>query len=283
MRGIYRNGGWQRFSAKEKYCCLLALSGEGAVGKKALSAGEGTLLDPSQWGEDEITLPREYLKLEFSEREVLRIFGAHGIRADGERFALEDLFELRRVADGFFSAEIEVNDPRRRGALCELILSYVKGGRSEQAEDSAAMGYVRYAEEYIRGNLSKSVQVDAIAEELGITRGYLRNVFFAVHGMSPREYLTEVRLQRAEELLLEGGRSVTSVAAEVGYDDVLQFSRIFKKHTGASPSQYRKDRGIMAERGHLESSERRSAKEEPVEEPKREERRRKAKDPVWLF
>ncbi len=280
MRGIYRNGGWHRFSAKEEYCCLLALGGEGRIGEETISAGQGVLLDLSQWSEREIDLPREYLKLEFSEREVLRVFGSHGLRPDGERFSLEDILELRRVADGFFGTETEISDPRRRGALCELILSYV---RSEQTEDSAAAGYVRYTEEYIREHLHESIQVDAIAEELGITRGYLRNVFYAVHGMSPREYLTETRLQRAEELLSEGDRSVTSVAAEVGYDDVLQFSRIFKKHTGASPSQYRKDRGIVVEKSRPKSAERVPVKAEPAEEPRREEQRRRAKDPVWLF
>ena len=283
MKGSYRNGGWQRFSAKEDYCCLLALSGEGKVGAGVIYAGEGVLLDLSKWSEEEIDLPREYLKLEFSERDALRVFGSHGIRADGEKFSLADLAELRRVAAGFFSVETEVSALQRRTALCELILSYVENEQKAGAEDSAASGYVRYVEEYVRDHLSESIQVDAIAEDLGISRGYLRNVFYSVHGMSPREYLTEARLKRAEELLCEGDRSVSAVAEEVGYTDVLQFSRIFKKHTGASPSQYRKDRGIAVEKVRAERVEKAPVKEEQPKVIAEPTPKKKAKDPVWLF
>ena len=283
MKGYYRNGGWQRFDSEEEYCFLFVLSGRGSVGDIALSASEGILFDVSQWENEEISLPTEYLKLDFSEREPLRIFGEKGIRANGEAVTLRDTEELRRVAAGFFGRESEVTDSRRRVALCELLLSYIEHDREEKAEDSAAAGYVRYAEDYISAHLGESIQVDAIAEELGITRGYLRNVFFAVHGMSPREYLTEARLQRARTLLEEGDRSVTSIADAVGYEDVLQFSRIFKKHTGASPSQYRADRGITVEKNRARREERVAEKAEPVREIREETPKKKAKDPVWLF
>ena len=283
MKGIYRNGGWQRFSATEEYCCMLALSGDGVLGGIALEAGEGVLIESARLGEREDSLPREYLKLEFSERSMLRVFGERGIRADGAVFALESVRELSALAQCYFSTEREVADLVRASALCQLILTYVRAEREESAEDSSATGYVRYAEDYIREHLGESIQVDTIAEELGITRGYLRNVFFAVHGMSPREYLTEARLRRAEELLKEGERSVTSVASEVGYEDMLQFSRIFKKHTGVSPSQYRKDNGIVVEaaRPNRAVTQREEKKvEEIVEAPAP---KRRAKDPVWLF
>ncbi|MBR2353787.1 MAG: helix-turn-helix transcriptional regulator [Clostridia bacterium] len=282
MKGYYRNGGWQRFASGEEYCFLFALSGKGMIGETELLAGEGVLLDLSQWNAEEISLPTEYLKLDFSERDLLRLFGERGIRANGEVVLLRDTDELRRVAEGFFARETEVTDSARRGALCTWLLSYIENDREMSGEDSAAAGYVRYAEEYIQTHLGESIQVDAIAEELGITRGYLRNVFYAVHGMSPREYLTEARLQRARELLEERDRSVTSIADEVGYDDVLQFSRIFKKHTGASPSQYRADRGIAVEKNRIRREER-VEKVEPAREVREEAPKKKAKDPVWLF
>ncbi len=283
MKGIYRNGGWQRFSVTEEYCCLLALSGEGVFGGVKLTAGEGVLVEASRLAEREDSLPREYLRLEFSERYLLRAFGERGVSADGVAFALVDPRELAALGQSFFSVEREIDDPRRQSALCALILTYVADANGEREEDSAAAGYVRYAENYIQEHLGESVQVDTIAEQLGITRGYLRNVFFAVHGMSPREYLTEARLRRAEALLKEGERSVTSVAAEVGYEDMLQFSRIFKKHTGVSPSQYRRDNGVVIQSVRHERSAAQQEEKKPVETPVAETPKRKAKDPVWLF
>lgn len=283
MKGSYRNGGWQRLTATEDYCCLLALAGEGTLGGMEIKAGEGMLLDASRLAEREEALPREYLKLEFSERNLLRIFGEHGVRADGTTFALTQTRELAALAQCYFSTEREVENGHRQSALVELILTYTEAGHEGRTEDTTSTGYVRYAEEYIQEHLGESIQVDTIAEKLGITRGYLRNVFFAVHGMSPREYLTETRIRRAEELLKEGDRTVTSVASEVGYEDMLQFSRIFKKHTGVSPSQYRSDNGVVIQTVRNERPLLKREEKKPVEIPAAETPQRKKKDPVWLF
>ena len=62
--------------------------------------------------------------------------------------------------------------------------------------------------------------------------------------MSPQEYLMKRRIERALELLADPELAVTEIAQAVGYYDVLQFSRIFKKHMGISPSQYRISIGV---------------------------------------
>ena len=57
--------------------------------------------------------------------------------------------------------------------------------------------------------------------------------------MSPKQYLLNKRLTRAKELLKETNASVFEIANSVGYDDQLYFSRIFKKHIGISPTEYK--------------------------------------------
>ena len=60
-------------------------------------------------------------------------------------------------------------------------------------------------------------------------------------GKSPSEYILTLRLERARELLLTTDIEISSVGVASGYKDQYFFSKIFKKHTGMSPSEFRKN------------------------------------------
>lgn len=53
------------------------------------------------------------------------------------------------------------------------------------------------------------------------------------------DYLTDLRMKRAKEFLTETGLSIKAVSYETGYSDPNYFSKIFKKHTGLTPTEYR--------------------------------------------
>lgn len=94
--------------------------------------------------------------------------------------------------------------------------------------------YVRKVENYIRANYMHPIRVERIAGELGLNRRYLSRRFKEETGRSIQEYLIHVRLQEAEQLLLHGC-SVKEAAILVGYEDISNFSRMFKKYTGKTP------------------------------------------------
>ena len=72
---------------------------------------------------------------------------------------------------------------------------------------------------------------------------YISRIFKSEIGDTPIHYLINIRLDRAKELLESGfAGSVQEVAAQVGYDDVYHFSKLFKKRYGIPPSQARKKR-----------------------------------------
>ena len=99
--------------------------------------------------------------------------------------------------------------------------------------------YVDYAVKYIRSNYAH-IRISDVAKYIGINRTYFSSVFKKKMLMSPQEYLMQVRMGRARELLLHTDLPIYTVAQEVGYEDQLAFSKVFKKKYGLSPEQSRK-------------------------------------------
>jgi len=81
--------------------------------------------------------------------------------------------------------------------------------------------------------------IEQLARRLGYTAAHCSRVFQSAYGMSPRQYLSMVKLRQAKLLLMDSELSVEQVATRLGYHDVSQFSKQFKRWTNLSPSAYR--------------------------------------------
>lgn len=100
---------------------------------------------------------------------------------------------------------------------------------------------VERAKSYILQNYGKEgLCLKDVAKALRISPYYLSHLFKDSEGMSIGEYIRDIRIARAKELLESSGLSVIEVGLEVGYSDPAYFSKIFRKETGLSPSQYRR-------------------------------------------
>lgn len=82
-------------------------------------------------------------------------------------------------------------------------------------------------------------RISAIAQELGYSAAYCNRIFRKVFGVSPRQYLSKLKLREARLLLLNRELTIDAVADKLGYKDTSQFSKQFKRWTHLSPSQYR--------------------------------------------
>ncbi|OBZ14429.1 AraC family transcriptional regulator [Bacillus sp. FJAT-27264] len=110
---------------------------------------------------------------------------------------------------------------------------------------------VSQAIRYIQQHYQESISLDSIAEQLNYSPRHLSMTFKAQTGASPIDYLIQVRLSHAKELLLRTDATLRDIAAEVGYSDVYYFSRVFKKHTSLSPVRFRtmvRQRGLAEDR-----------------------------------
>ncbi|TRZ52943.1 helix-turn-helix domain-containing protein [bacterium] len=98
---------------------------------------------------------------------------------------------------------------------------------------------VKQAFAFIQQNYTRSFSLIELAETIGISKSYLSRIFKMETGISLWDYLNRFRIQKAKELLLLTDKSITGIAADVGFEDVGYFGRVFHKIEGASPRAYR--------------------------------------------
>ncbi|OCT14791.1 AraC family transcriptional regulator [Paenibacillus pectinilyticus] len=93
---------------------------------------------------------------------------------------------------------------------------------------------------YLELQYTQSVSIDQLARNLGYHRTYLCKMFKQSTGLSPMQYLFNIRMERAKQLL-QTAMTIDQVASSVGFNDALYFSKQFHKWSGSAPSVYRKE------------------------------------------
>ncbi|MEF2245949.1 MULTISPECIES: AraC family transcriptional regulator [unclassified Paenibacillus] len=93
--------------------------------------------------------------------------------------------------------------------------------------------------QYIEEHYSEELSVDLLADMTGLSRFHFSRLFKEISGRTITEYITAIRLDKADYLLRHSSLSITDIAARSGFNDIYYFSRTFKKHKQASPSALR--------------------------------------------
>ena len=95
---------------------------------------------------------------------------------------------------------------------------------------------------FMENNYHTAIKITDVAHHICVDDQYLYNLFVKRFSISPKQYLDKLRIKKACRLLTETQLSVSEIGDSVGYSDSLAFSAFFKRHTGASPSLYRRER-----------------------------------------
>lgn len=104
--------------------------------------------------------------------------------------------------------------------------------------DKQENDYVKQAIHYMNAEYMTEISVAGLAHRLNLDRCYFSSLFTRQIGTSPSQYLVNLRLEKAAELMLCHGQTPSVAAASVGYPDIYHFSKMFKKKYGCSPRQY---------------------------------------------
>ncbi|RAV11218.1 helix-turn-helix domain-containing protein [Paenibacillus contaminans] len=107
-----------------------------------------------------------------------------------------------------------------------------------EARDPIVDFVVRFIEEHYGDDIYQ----DLIADRLNISTGYLRNYFKEKTGQNLSDYLNGYRIEKAKEMLEATEEKIQDIAAKVGYQNANSFTRMFRRLTGITPGEYRRDK-----------------------------------------
>lgn len=93
--------------------------------------------------------------------------------------------------------------------------------------------------QFMQANIGKKFTVEDLAARHGLSASYFSKYFTQNAGMSPIDYFIHLKMQEACLRLSTGTAKVKTIATDLGYEDPYYFSRLFKKHIGSSPNEYR--------------------------------------------
>lgn len=99
---------------------------------------------------------------------------------------------------------------------------------------------IEHATHYFNENYNKNINIDEFAASLNMSTCWFIRNFKQYNKITPLSYILSIRIANAQNLLETTSYNVTEIASIIGYDNPLYFSRLFKKQTGLSPSDYRK-------------------------------------------
>ena len=163
----------------------------------------------------------ENSNLKASLQKLQSVLDGSGIddHAYAETLGLLLLWELRHAADPKYSQLNPV-----RGGLTVLQLRRIK--------------------EFVDAHISKEIGISELASLAGLSQFHFIRAFKHSVGLSPYQYVLSERINVAKEMLSTCDLSVADVALAVGFSDVSQLNRVFRKLIGVTPTAFRRDHGL---------------------------------------
>ncbi len=102
---------------------------------------------------------------------------------------------------------------------------------------------VANAKQYIRNNLTKKLTLNDVAAALGVSPNYLSSLFKKYSGCGFVDYVIQVKIHQAKEMMADQSLKIQEIADHLGFDNAFYFSKVFKKVEGCSPREYLRVKG----------------------------------------
>ena len=109
-------------------------------------------------------------------------------------------------------------------------------------KEEQSSGVISKAKIYINLHFGRDITLDDVSREVDISPYYFSKLFKEETGENFIEYLTNIRIDKAKELLSETELSMKEICAQIGYSDPNYFSRAFKKNVGVTPTEYKESK-----------------------------------------
>lgn len=221
-----------------------------------LEAGQGFLIEPNAltFYQADAEEPWEYLWIGFNGTDVKESLRDIGLNSRQLIFRSSQGDKLKHIVIEMLKDTAgSISDQYKRQSLLYSFFSVLTENIqiSLPLEQDGENIYIKRAVEYVRNNYFHAVRVTDIAKYVCVDRTYLYELFRKHLNMSPQEYLTNYRLTRAVELLVNTEHSLEEIALSCGYQNVYSFGKAFKAKRGITPAKYR-ERNRKEKKEYLE-------------------------------
>ena len=224
-----------RRTDRSRWAVVIKYEGETvytAAGKRYLSDLNHIMILPkSSTYEWQCTSSGHFLTVEFESEQTFPELMAFSVK-NGEKILkmLKELEYKRNLKDPLIEME-SIRD------VYSIIMAIAQTeSRAYMPTDKQAK--IAAANEYISQNYGKKITNDGLAEIVGLSTVYFRKLFAEIMGVSSISYARQIRIEKAKEMLKSDYGTLSDMALSLGYANLYDFSRDFKKHTGTSPSKY---------------------------------------------
>ena len=143
---------------------------------------------------------------------------------------------LKGHADDYIEKPINIQKTK------EIISNFLlyKNNEGLDPVHSDIIGKIETIKEFIIRNYQKKISLDDVSGYVHLSPKYLSRIFKNITGMGFKKYVLSVKVEEAKKILLNTGLSVDEISYRLGYMNTESFSRIFKKESGLTPSEYKK-------------------------------------------
>lgn len=244
---------WSRLSrALQHHEFLLVTGGKGSfvIDHKKYVLKPGTLLyicpDVKHvLGTDDVD-PLCFLSVHFSYAEVSMKDDLWGINENVAKLPMQVVSELKdyyQVEDILgkmivcWNTKLPGYEFESKTFLQQLIFAIIQNTK-KQPENYSTSLKVETIITYLHKKINKKVSLDELADMVQLSPTYLSRAFKRSTGYSVIEFFNKMKIDKAKELILEGGMKIKEVAQTLGFTDEFYFSRIFKRVSGISPTEF---------------------------------------------
>lgn len=125
-----------------------------------------------------------------------------------------------------------------QGILCQLMAAFIEKMILKSANQDSR---IYKAIQYIHENINQDVSVSELAQLSCLTTDHFIRLFKKETHSTPLKYINQKKMERAQILLTTGSQSIQQIAVDLSIDNISYFNRLFRLHTGKTPSQFRND------------------------------------------
>lgn len=234
---------------RQHFVLHIILDGEGVYSvnqqKYHLKKGDLFLIRPGDqtFYRSDVTNPWVYAWLSFGGKEAEELIKHSPFKENEYTFRSNQLVDYSQLILACFdyAPDTLLNEIKLNALLYRFFEKLlVDGGKNHLSTPQNISRLTIEAIEYIQAHATEELTIQEVADALSVNRSHLSRTFHENIGVSVKEWLLGIRINRAAFLLLMSDDSVENIAFQSSFHSLVVFSRIFKKKTGETPTAYRK-------------------------------------------